>query len=120
MLLQKRLKHEEKFSTTAARLVLSDAINLFQYELFINIFMNSLLVAFVISLYRITKQPANRLQTKSRIYLFYFADCLLPRFFLIGIFNWISATFIMVFNASARSFSQASCFWSAAILACNT
>src|SRR5687768_5716367 len=73
------------------------------------------ILMFMICLRRIAQQPANGLQAYKRFDLFYFLDCGLPDFFLMEILSFSSATFIIVSNASARSFSHSNCFSRAAI-----
>ena len=94
----------------------TDKINLLQDEFFIYLLCKFSFLLFVVSLRGITQQPANRLQTDVRIYLFYFLDCWVPGFFLIETLSCFSAMLIIVSSASALSFSHCSCFSSRAIM----
>src|SRR5215203_4350454 len=115
MLFKERLQHKKKFTATAARLVFSKSINLLQYQMFIRQLHYISFLFFMISLRRITQQPANLLYTYVLICLFYFEDCWVPGFFLILMFSCFSATLINVSSTSALSSWCFSCFSSLAI-----
>src|SRR5437762_4477883 len=115
MLTEESLKFDIQFSAATAGLQFSYTVYLFYDKTFFHAFAKCFILMLMISLCRIAQQSANGLQANKRFCLFYFLDCGLPDFFLIEILSFSSATFIIVSNASARSFSHSNCFCKAAI-----